>query len=76
MQEELKQEKTSFRSWRIQMGLSLTKAAQALDLSRSQIVNFDRGICRTTGKEVSPHLSIRVLMKELAEFGKANPWPE
>ena len=62
-----------FKAWRAEMGLSQRGAAEALDLSRGTIENYERG--HRIGGQPSPiPLTVALACTALAE-GLA-PWPQ
>ncbi len=66
---------TAFRRWRTEMGFTQDEAAEALGLSKSQIINLDAGIDRTRGRASIPSLAVRHLMRAIAEGKLLEPWP-
>ena len=67
---------TGFKRWRAQMGFTQVDAALALDVSLSQIKNWDAGVDRGRGTRAVPSLVVRYVMQELAKGSQLRPWPE
>lgn len=66
---------TAFKRWRKQLGLTQDEAARVLDVSRSQIANWDAGVERSRGKVAVPPKAVRVLMTLEAQGLHITPWP-
>ena len=58
------------------MGFTQVDAALALDVSLSQIKNWDAGVDRGRGTRAVPSLVVRYVMQELAKGSQLRPWPE
>lgn len=69
-------EETAFARWRRQVAITQEQAAEALGVSRSQVVNWEIGRDRATGKAVVPGLAVRSLMTAIAMGQAPQPWPE
>jgi predicted transcriptional regulator len=67
---------TAFKKWRTEMEYTQAEAAALLNVSPSQIANWDTGVDRSTGKPAIPPYSVRVLMRLDAEGRRIEPWPE
>ena len=67
---------TGFKRWRGKLGLTQAEAATALDVSLSQIKNWDVGVDRGRGTRSVPSLVVRFVMQEMAKGTKLEPWPE
>jgi predicted transcriptional regulator len=67
---------TAFKRWRKQLNLTQDEAARVLDVSRSQIANWDAGVERTRGKVAVPPRPVRVVMTLEAQGQHVTPWPE
>lgn len=63
-----------FRQWREAQGMSQSDAAVALDVSLSQIKNWDAGVDRGRGTPSEPPYAVRCLMWALAEGIEVKPW--
>jgi hypothetical protein len=58
------------------MGFTQAEAATALDVSISQIKNWDAGLDRSRGTRSVPPLVVRYVMQELSKGTELKPWPE
>jgi len=67
---------TSFRRWREQLGLTQDQAAEALEVSKSQVANWDAGKSRSRGVKAVPSTPIRAYMTALAMGYPLTPWPK
>lgn len=67
---------TGFKRWREQMAWTQDEAAQRLDVSKSQIANWDAGTNRGSGQPAVPPLATRKLMTALAMGSDFQAWPE
>lgn len=67
---------TSFKEWREKLGLTQTEAAAEFGVTKSQVVNWDAGVNRGSGRPAVPPLSVRRLMTVLAEGDTPEAWPE
>lgn len=67
---------TEFRRWRTLMQMTQAQAAEALDVSLSQVKNWDAGEDRGTGNPSYPPLGTRTLMGVLFAKIKVEPWPD
>lgn len=66
---------TAFKRWRKQLGLTQEEAASLLDVSRSQVANWDAGVERSRGNVAVPPKPVRVLMTLEAQGLPITPWP-
>ena len=57
------------------MGYTQQQAADALDVSLSQVKNWDAGEDRGRRTPSVPSLVVRFVMQELAKGTKLEPWP-
>ncbi len=69
------EQESEFRRWRRQMGYTQQQAAETLDVSLSQIKNWDTGEDRGRGTPSIPGLVVRYVMAELAKGTELKPWP-
>lgn len=73
---QLMAKETSFRRWREQMRFTQDQAAEALEVSKSQIANWDAGTSRSRGSKAIPSTPIRAYMTALALGYPLTPWPK
>jgi hypothetical protein len=57
------------------MGYTQQQAGDVLDVSLSQVKNWDAGEDRGRGTPSMPSLVVRFVMQELAKGTKLEPWP-
>jgi DNA-binding XRE family transcriptional regulator len=67
---------TNFNRWRLECGFTQQQAAKALDISKSHVENYDKGINRTSKEKAIPPYAIRVLMTIIAQKLVVSAWPE
>lgn len=56
-----------FREWRQQLGLGQAAAARALGLSRSRVIDYERGIKRGTDRPASIPRTVELACMALAQ---------
>ena len=68
---------TSFKHWREDvMKISQERAAILLEMSLSQVKNYDAGVNRASGRPAIPDIGTRLHMRILADRLEMRPWPE
>lgn len=66
---------SSFARWRANVGLTQAVAAEQLDVSLSQVKNWEQGINRASGDLAVPPYCVRVVMQMIADGAMPKAWP-
>jgi DNA-binding XRE family transcriptional regulator len=67
---------TNFKRWRRQCGFTQERAARELDLSKSRIEHYDKGVSRSSKLPAAPSYAERITMAVIAQKVRLAPWPE